>query len=213
MWLWMKQRATSRSFQNAFVGGLVAMAVYDLVLTPSTRLLPHAPVILYNVLATALIVLIITGVAVGSWGALKDLRDLFTSESRRRELGARIRKWPSSKWDAVAVFTFAWALAVGTALAAFLVMAPIGHWHVVVSAQQAQAIGLLLMGPLVLIGFIMIGRNNVLLYKDFRHRFASGTGKQRVVLCSSMSFVFAAVFATAIGELAGWSHLLWFYSS
>lgn len=209
----IRKRISSTSFQNQLIAGFVVLFVGNYVLPLGWRLLPHMPVVLYNILATALVVLMITGVAVGSWGALKDLWDLFTSKSRRRELRARIRKWPSSKWDAVAVFTFAWALAVGTALTAFLVMVPIGHLHVVVSAQQAQAIGLLLMGPLILIGFIMIGRSNVLLYKDFRQRFASGTGKQKVVLCSSMSFVFAAVFATAVGELAGWDHLLWFYSS
>ena len=200
------------SFTSQIIAGIVAMVLYEHVVTPSKQLLPHVPVFLHNVLATAAALLVLMVLAVGLWLSLTELWNYISMKDLRRELRERIRKWPTTKWDAVNVFAFAGVLAVGTVIAVLSVTVPRGYLAGVVSYQQAQGIGLLMMSPLLAIGFMMIVRSTFSLYGDFRQRLEIGTRKEKVVLYTSMSFVLMAVHATTVGEIAGWSHLLWFYS-
>ena len=207
---WMQQLLMSRAFQYSFIGGLVAIMVYDHVLTPGVRLLPHMPVVLYNVLVTALAVMLLLAIAVALWISAKASWDHLTKKDLRRTLWARFRQWPNSKWHLAIVFAAAWLLAVTTVLVSLSSAVPDGYLAGVVSPEQAQAIGITMTGPPLAIGFMLILRGNVMMYRDFRQRLACGTPKEKVVLCASMSFVLIAVLATAVGEVAGWSHMLWF---
>lgn len=195
---------------NRILYGLVVIALYEYVISPSKQFLPMVPVFLYNFLATAMVLIFLAGLAIGIWLLLKEGWRHITIKEVRKNTIEKICDWPNSKWDIL------WSLAVAYLLLLLALMLivtqviPRERLVGVVSPEEARNIAVYLIVPLLLVVLPLFVRGMANMFRDMKQRLVSGGLREKVTLSVSTSFALIAYGAVVIGDFAGWGHLLWF---
>ena len=190
--------------------GLVTIFLYNNVVAPSPKFLPHLPVFLYNFLATAITLLFLAGLVLGIWQLLKEgCKHIVVKELRAYSI-EKIRSWPNSKWDIVWTLAIAYLLFIAVLTLTVTQVIPIGRVAGVISPEEAANIAVFMLMPLMLFIVPLLLRAMMEMFKDTKQRWRSGARRERITLAASMTFVLVGYGVVLLGDYAGWDHLLWF---
>ena len=205
-----KTKSFFDSSGNQICSGLIAILLYEYVFAPIKQHLPILPIFLYNFLVTALVLLFLLGLVIGTWKMLVGIRDYLVSRELRNELREKLRRWPASKWDLMGVMAVTWFLAVVTTVIALINIIPRDQ---MVGAMAPETVVIFIFGllsPSLILGLLFLFRDTYKTCKDVRRQWVAGITKERLTLGATMSFFIVAYVVIASGNLAGWDHLLWF---
>ena len=200
-------------FGLPFLSTVAGNAVYEHLVTPVFPFLPRVPFMLYSFFTTAFAVLFLLGFVFATWQLFANGWKLLTNEELQSDLRARIRSWPTSKWDLLPVIAATYVTATMLPLAAVRFVLPQGRLAGTISQEDFANIFLFVFTPMLLIFLVMLIRFAFDAYRDMKQRWVSGTPRERIALAALMAFGLVAWAFMVGGELAGWDDLLWMNST
>ena len=186
------------------IGTVAGNAVYEHLITPAIPFLPRVPFTLYTIFATAFAVLFLLGFVIAIGQLFANGWKHLTRRELRNDLMENIRRWPTSKWDLLAVIATTYFVATMLPLVAAMLVLPQGRLANVVSPEEFAGIFLIVLTPMMVIFFIMMVRSAIETYKDMKRRWVSGTRREGFILIGVTAFVLVAWAFLMGGELAGW---------
>ena len=196
--------------KSSFIQSLLGSIVGGVILIYMEPFLPESPggimFILYSVIMP--LVTIAFGIAMVAvlcrvlWGIWK----LLTDRGQQHNVWDKVRRWPTSKRDAIIAMVLVWTIAIYAFLSVLIFTVPRGRFTGQELSGTTLGILLLTVTPISVLAYWHIGEVAIHVW----HKWKSETSRGRfwiAVAVIAFIFVFALM---AWGDVAGWDEKAWF---
>lgn len=197
-------------FVRDVVVDVVADKVSQQVIPSAMQVLPLILVPLYNVSATAVLILFVVALVLGGWMTLKECWDRMTKKHLRDETMAHIRALPAKRFSLLIMAAVAISVITTFALVLESWLLANGRLSWIQSQEDAKTLVLMTLIPLQFVWLAVLCRQVFQMYREIRILWGTATTKIKVGFSTTIMLTLIAWTVVSAGEFAGWNHLLWF---
>lgn len=202
-----------KDYAKLIVIGLIVNMLLKYAIDPAIPFLPHAPFVLFNVIATAITFLFLALILYGVWWLFKGCWKLLTKQETRSALWVKVRDWQPTRSDFALAVILTYPLAQGVFIIAMTSIIPREQLQGIASPDQLTSLVLVMIVPIMVSMSIVLVWYGYGQYQDLRKQWQSSNNNQRKAIALKV-FLFVGVATILItGNLLGWDDRLWFNSN